>query len=186
MVEIKLWNEKKRAHLKFSEKDAALIEKSIEKMFDFMDPQEEVADYDFVIVDDLGKDVPERTPLEENVTKKEVNANNNEVNVTETPVNVTETKKSRPRRLPYVNESRSTFNLAEILGSGKGDKDCLCSYHCPECGLQAKKHVTFGFRFTFCDECNTKLFLQPAVQGEWGTEDENGNVYVANKIYQAS
>lgn len=159
MIEIKLWGEGKRAHLKFLENDRELIENSINRMFDFVSSEKKGVKTEIVI------NAPE---VKGDKAESEKAA---------------EPKKIRPRRLPFVNGDHSTFNMSELIGENKSI--CKCSYTCPECNHEGTRLVPFGFRFTFCEECNTKLFLRPAGDN-WGDRDEDGNTYIANQVYRAS
>lgn len=84
-------------------------------------------------------------------------------------------QKTRPRQLPLLGMKEDGFPLSERA-------KCKTKIQCPSCGKENTIKVPYGFRYTFCPECNEKLFLRPG--GEtWGEADWEGNIYVANEVY---
>ncbi|EKF34344.1 hypothetical protein [Bacillus xiamenensis] len=57
-------------------------------------------------------------------------------------------------------------------------------FQCPECGLKEDKQVYKGFRYTACDNCQTKVKIMPAdMKNGWDHEDEDGYLYHAKSRY---
>ncbi|MEK4883651.1 hypothetical protein NST81_02820 [Bacillus sp. FSL W8-0223] len=83
--------------------------------------------------------------------------------------------KTRPRQLPLLGIKEEGFPLLEKA-------KCKTKIQCPSCGKENTIKVPWGFRYTFCPECNEKLFIRPGGSA-WGEADWEGNIYVANEVY---
>ena len=84
--------------------------------------------------------------------------------------------KPRPRQLPLLGVNKESFTMMERA-------KCKTKVQCPSCGKENTVSLPFGFRYTFCPECNEKLFIRPAGNA-WGEVDEEGNIYVAREIFE--
>ncbi|WP_220353020.1 hypothetical protein, partial [Halobacillus trueperi] len=85
----------------------------------------------------------------------------------------------RSRRLPLLGKNHAISEPVDYR------ENCQCHIDCPDCEFIGKTEVKFGFRYTFCPDFNSKLFLRPAAD-QWGEEDLEGNVYLAEQQFQES
>ncbi|GAB2558336.1 hypothetical protein [Gracilibacillus alcaliphilus] len=175
MIEIKLKNAERHVHMKFTEDNVRVGEGLLQSVLNFIGHPEKIQ------VNDSLKIVKENHSI---VTKPINYVTDQAKNGTGQDENRTVQGKSRPRRLPLVNSDRSNFSLGDLIQNQRKERESVqTECKCPECGHEGLKYVPFGYRYTFCDICNTKLFIKPAAV-EWGEKDETGNVYVADEVYE--
>ncbi|WP_342501553.1 hypothetical protein [Bacillus sp. FSL W7-1085] len=109
-----------------------------------------------------------------------------------------EPKRTRPRSTALLNNER-TLNASigehvslmdqvkRIALVQKENPDRMkwkTKFQCPECGLKEDKQVYKGFRYTSCDNCETKVKIMPAdMKNGWDHEDEEGYLYHAKSRY---
>lgn len=161
MLEVKFKNGSKQAQMKFKEMDPNLVDLVFQKFFSFIDPSNS---FEVTGIEPVTNQV-------KNSTEDAMDSSKD----SQSPI------QSRPRKLPLLNSDRSSFTMGDLLDRRKLEH-VQTYYECPECEHIGTKPVAFGFRYTKCEACNTKLFLRPAAE-EWGEKDSQGNVYVADEIY---
>ncbi|MCA0163282.1 hypothetical protein [Bacillus sp. RAR_M1_44] len=125
---------------------------------------------------------------------------NDEKKATPVSSKATEPKRVRPRSTALLNNER-TLNAS--IGEHMSVMDQVKSialvqkedpepdrmkwktkFQCPECGLKEDKQVYKGFRYTACDNCQTKVKIMPAdMKNGWDHEDEEGYLYHAKSRY---
>ncbi|QII25939.1 hypothetical protein G3M80_15540 [Bacillus altitudinis] len=112
----------------------------------------------------------------------------------------TEPKRTRPRSTALLNNER-TLNASigehvslmdqvksiALVQKENPEPDRMkwkTKFQCPECGLKEDKQVYKGFRYTACDNCETKVKIMPAdMKNGWDHEDEEGYLYHATTRY---
>ncbi|MDR4995360.1 hypothetical protein RGT17_08920 [Bacillus altitudinis] len=125
---------------------------------------------------------------------------NDEKKDTPDPSKATELKRTRPRSTALLNNER-TLNASigehislmdQVKSIALGQKEdpepdrmkWKTKFQCPECGLKEDKQVYKGFRYTACDNCETKVKIMPAdMKNGWDHEDEEGYLYHAKSRY---
>ncbi|QRF83741.1 hypothetical protein JNE42_01095 [Bacillus altitudinis] len=125
---------------------------------------------------------------------------NDEKKATPVPTKSTEPKGVRPRSTALLNNERTlNTSIGEQLSVMEQVKNIALvekeepepdrmkwktKFQCPECGLKEDKQVYKGFRYTACDNCETKVKIMPAdMKNGWDHEDEEGYLYHATSRY---
>ncbi|MCW1837347.1 hypothetical protein [Bacillus xiamenensis] len=125
---------------------------------------------------------------------------NDEKKTIPAPTKSTEPKRTRPRSTALLNNER-TLNASigehvslmdqvksiALVQKENPEPDRMkwkTKFQCPECGLKEDKQVYKGFRYTACDNCETKVKIMPAdMKNGWDHEDEEGYLYHATSRY---
>ncbi|CAI7725079.1 MULTISPECIES: hypothetical protein [Bacillus] len=125
---------------------------------------------------------------------------NDEKKTIPAPTKSTEPKRTRPRSTALLNNER-TLNASigehvsvmdqvksiALVQKENPEPDRMkwkTKFQCPECGLKEDKQVYKGFRYTACDNCETKVKIMPAdMKNGWDHEDEEGYLYHAKSRY---
>lgn len=129
---------------------------------------------------------------------RDVSKSKDEKKATPDPLKATEPKRSR--KVDLLNNERTlNTSIGEQLSVMEQVKNialvqnedpepdrmkCKTKFQCPECGLKEDKQVYKGFRYTACDNCETKVKIMPAdMKNGWDHEDEEGYLYHAKSRY---
>ncbi|MCU5537269.1 hypothetical protein OCB04_15140 [Bacillus cereus] len=117
----------------------------------------------------------------------------------ESAIKTTEDKPTR--KLPIINENRSSFPVEEIAKVTKkeeanpthwktgikyddeGKPRYRVRYDCCMCGNRGNQYEYKENKFTKCHKCNAKLKVLPATKTGLPERDSFGNFYVANEEY---
>ncbi|MEK5338156.1 hypothetical protein NSS92_19325 [Bacillus sp. FSL M8-0166] len=131
---------------------------------------------------------------------QDVSKSKDEKKATPAPSKATEPKRTRPRSTALLNNER-TLNASigehvslmdqvksiALVQKENPEPDRMkwkTKFQCPECGLKEDKQVYKGFRYTACDNCETKVKIMPAdMKNGWDHEDEEGYLYHATSRY---
>ncbi|MBD3861327.1 hypothetical protein IEE86_16505 [Bacillus sp. 28A-2] len=129
---------------------------------------------------------------------QDVSKSKDEKKATPAPTKATEPKRSRSVDLlnnertlnASIGEHMSVMDQVKSIALvQKEDSEpdrvkCKTKFQCPECGLKEDKQVYKGFRYTACDNCETKVKIMPAdMKNGWNHEDEEGYLYHAKSRY---